>query len=109
MCWKAHKDICWLKKSKMPASMYIMLSFMKKEGMSYLFLCASHSFKLFTHTDSSYTSQLYQVYFPIKYMFLLYIEENWVPDQLRDLPVTQPVTGRDRIWLQAVVFHSPSS
>lgn len=40
------------KKSKIPVSVYIMLSFMQKEEMCYLFLCASHSSKIFTHTYS---------------------------------------------------------
>lgn len=44
---------------KMIVSVYIILSFMQKEGMHYL-LCASQSSKLLTHLFIC-TSQLYQV------------------------------------------------
>lgn len=103
MCWKRKPaKICWQKKkSKNPVSvnMNITLSFMQKEDMHYL-LCAGYSSKIFMYLFIS-TSQLYQV--SIIIIIFSYIRENWGKDCLRSLPVNQPVTGSDRIWLQAII------
>ena len=60
-----------MEKKKMIVSVYIILSFIHKEGMHYLLLYASQSSKLFTHLFIC-TSQLFQVLL----LFLFYIRET---------------------------------